>query len=87
MPTELFRLRTKASTNSTYFTPRKKPPSCTVWHSVTETIGKKWKPQHSINPEPKKTTHKKEDNHRRLPKHIQKKKKYTNPFLILIIQT
>jgi hypothetical protein len=40
-PTELFRLRTKASTNSTYFTPRKKPHSCTLWYSVTETIGKK----------------------------------------------
>jgi hypothetical protein len=40
-PTELFRLRTKASTTSTYFTPRKKPPSCTVWYSVTEIIGKK----------------------------------------------
>jgi len=70
-PTELFRLRTKASTNSTYFTPRKKPPSCTVWYLVTETIGKKWKPQHSINPEPKQTTQKKEDNNRRLQNQIQ----------------
>ncbi len=89
-PTELFRLRTKASTNSTYFTPRKKATLmyCMVLGHRNNRKKMKTSTQHQSRT---KTNHAEKKRQQQKTSesntNSKQKKKCTNPSLILIIQT